>query len=105
MKVQRSLPGSGIHVVIRLFAQFGAPEYHVVVGEPDPAFCRFKSLAINLEIGRSRTLGTPAKVNESDERTLAPPADAVLKSRPSKHPWAVSWLHSVNHRRRRKGVT
>jgi hypothetical protein len=38
MKVQRSLPGSGIHVVIRLFAQFGAPEYHVVVGEPDPAF-------------------------------------------------------------------
>jgi hypothetical protein len=38
IKVQRSLSGSDIHVFVRLFAQFGAPEYHVVLGETDPAF-------------------------------------------------------------------
>ena len=38
IKVQRSLTGSDIHVVVRLFAQFGAPEYHIVLGEADPAF-------------------------------------------------------------------
>lgn len=27
-----------IHVMLRLFAQFGAPEYHIVLGKPDPAF-------------------------------------------------------------------
>lgn len=30
--------GSDIHVILRLFAQFGAPEYHVVLGPADPAF-------------------------------------------------------------------
>jgi hypothetical protein len=36
MKVRAS--GTDIHVVLRLFAQFGAPEYHVVLGPADPAF-------------------------------------------------------------------
>lgn len=30
--------GSDIHVILRLFAQFGAPEYHVVLGPADPDF-------------------------------------------------------------------
>lgn len=30
--------GSNIHVILRLFAQFGAPEYHVVLGPADPQF-------------------------------------------------------------------
>ena len=30
--------GVDIHVVLRLFAQFGAPEYHVVLGPADPTF-------------------------------------------------------------------
>jgi hypothetical protein len=30
--------GTSIEVVVRLFAQFGAPEYHVVLGPADPAF-------------------------------------------------------------------
>jgi hypothetical protein len=30
--------GTDIHVILRLFAQFGAPEYHVVLGPADPAF-------------------------------------------------------------------
>jgi hypothetical protein len=38
MKVQLSMPNSVIHVIIRLFAQFGAPEHHVVLGPADPAF-------------------------------------------------------------------
>lgn len=36
MQVRAS--GSDVHVALRLFAQFGAPTYHVVVGEADPAF-------------------------------------------------------------------
>lgn len=36
MQVRAS--GSDIHVILRLFAQFGAPEYHVVLGPADPAF-------------------------------------------------------------------
>jgi hypothetical protein len=36
MKIRAS--GTNIHVVLRLFAQFGAPEYHVVLGSADPAF-------------------------------------------------------------------
>ena len=36
MKVLAS--GSDIHVVVRLFAQFGAPEYHVALGPADPEF-------------------------------------------------------------------
>jgi hypothetical protein len=27
-----------IHAFVRLFAQFGAPEYHIVLGKPDPSF-------------------------------------------------------------------
>ena len=30
--------GVDIHVVLRLFAQFGAPEYHVAMGPADPSF-------------------------------------------------------------------
>ena len=30
--------GSDIHVILRLFAQFGGPEYHVVLGPADPEF-------------------------------------------------------------------
>lgn len=36
IKVRAS--GTDIHVVLRLFAQFGAPEYHVILGPADPAF-------------------------------------------------------------------
>lgn len=36
MKVRAS--GTDIHVILRLFAQFGAPEYHVVLGPADPEF-------------------------------------------------------------------
>ncbi len=36
MQVRAS--GSDVHVVLRLFAQFGAPEYHVVLGPADPDF-------------------------------------------------------------------
>jgi hypothetical protein len=38
IKVQRSETGSAIHVIVRLFAQFGAPEHHIVLGDADPAF-------------------------------------------------------------------
>jgi hypothetical protein len=38
IKVQRSQTGSDIHVIVRLFAQFGAPEHHIVLGEADPVF-------------------------------------------------------------------
>lgn len=30
--------GSDIHVLLRLFAQFGAPEYHILLGPVDPEF-------------------------------------------------------------------
>jgi hypothetical protein len=36
MQVRAS--GSDVHIVLRLFAQFGAPEYHVVLGSADPEF-------------------------------------------------------------------
>jgi hypothetical protein len=36
MQVRAS--GPDVHVVLRLFAQFGAPEYHVVLGSADPDF-------------------------------------------------------------------
>jgi hypothetical protein len=36
IKVRAS--GTDIHVNLRLFAQFGAPEYHVVLGQADPNF-------------------------------------------------------------------
>ena len=36
MKIRAS--GTDIHVVLRLFAQFGAPEYHVVLGPAAPEF-------------------------------------------------------------------
>lgn len=36
MKLRAS--GTDIHVNLRLFAQFGAPEYHVVLGPADPNF-------------------------------------------------------------------
>ena len=36
MKVRSS--GTDIHVILRLFAQFGGHEYHVALGPADPAF-------------------------------------------------------------------
>jgi hypothetical protein len=30
--------GVDVHVIVRLFAQFAAPEYHVVLGAADPGF-------------------------------------------------------------------
>jgi hypothetical protein len=38
IRVMCSEPESQIHVFVRLFAQFGAPEYHVVLGPADPEF-------------------------------------------------------------------
>ena len=31
-------PEADIHVIVRLFAQFGAPEYHILLGAADPEF-------------------------------------------------------------------
>ena len=38
--IQVHASGSDVHVILRLFAQFGTPEYHVVLGEADPEFVR-----------------------------------------------------------------
>jgi hypothetical protein len=38
IKVHYNPPDSDIHVIVKLFAQFRAPEYHVMLGEVDPAF-------------------------------------------------------------------
>jgi hypothetical protein len=38
IRVKYNVPDSHIHVFVRLFAQFGAPEYHVVLGPADPDF-------------------------------------------------------------------
>jgi hypothetical protein len=38
IRVMCSEPGSQIHVFVRLFAQFGAPEYHVLLGPADRTF-------------------------------------------------------------------
>ena len=38
IRVKPSMPDSELHVFVRLFAQFGAPEYHVLLGPADPAF-------------------------------------------------------------------
>ena len=38
IRVMRSEPGAEIHAFIRLFAQFGAPEYHVMLGPADPTY-------------------------------------------------------------------
>jgi hypothetical protein len=38
IRVVLSEPGAEIHAIIRLFAQFGAPEYHVMLGPADPTF-------------------------------------------------------------------
>jgi hypothetical protein len=38
IRVKSSIPDSEIHVFVRLFAQFGAPEYHVLLGPADPVF-------------------------------------------------------------------
>lgn len=38
IRVKSSMPGPEIHAFVRLFAQFGAPEYHVLLGPADPAF-------------------------------------------------------------------
>lgn len=38
IRVKLNVPDSYIHVFVRLFAQFGAPEYHVLLGPADPAF-------------------------------------------------------------------
>lgn len=38
IRVVLSEPGKEIHAIVRLFAQFGAPEYHVMLGPADPTF-------------------------------------------------------------------
>jgi hypothetical protein len=38
VRVVLSQPGAEIHAFVRLFAQFGAPEYHVMLGPADPAY-------------------------------------------------------------------
>ena len=38
IKIVHSQPGNEIHAMIRLFAQFGAPEYHVMLGPADPTY-------------------------------------------------------------------
>jgi hypothetical protein len=38
IRVMCSEPGSHIHAFVRLFAQFDAPEYHVLLGPADPEF-------------------------------------------------------------------
>jgi hypothetical protein len=38
IRVMCSEPGPQIHAFVRLFAQFGAPEYHVLLGPADPEF-------------------------------------------------------------------
>lgn len=38
IRIVLSQPGAEIHAIIRLFAQFGAPEYHVMLGPADPTF-------------------------------------------------------------------
>ena len=49
IRVKCSEPDSQIHVFVRLFAQFGAPEYHVLLGPADPTFCSLKCLAVSME--------------------------------------------------------
>jgi hypothetical protein len=38
IKVMYEPPSSSIHVFVRMFAQFGAPEYHIFLGQADPAY-------------------------------------------------------------------
>jgi hypothetical protein len=38
IRIMLSQPGAYIHAFIRLFAQFGAPEYHVILGPADSAY-------------------------------------------------------------------
>jgi hypothetical protein len=38
IKVMYEPPTSMIHAFVRLFGQFGAPEYHIVLGQADPAY-------------------------------------------------------------------
>jgi len=38
IRVVLSQPDAHIHAIIRLFAQFGAPEYHVMLGAADPTY-------------------------------------------------------------------
>jgi len=38
IRVLLSQPGAHIHAIIRLFAQFGAPEYHVILGPADSTY-------------------------------------------------------------------
>jgi len=42
IRVLRSEPGAHLHAIIRLFAQFGAPEYHVILGPADPTYVASK---------------------------------------------------------------
>jgi hypothetical protein len=38
IRITLAQPGAVMHAIIRLFAQFGAPEYHVVLGPADLAY-------------------------------------------------------------------
>jgi hypothetical protein len=38
IRITHEMPGHKLHAIIRLFAQFGVPEYHVVLGPADPTY-------------------------------------------------------------------
>ena len=48
VRVVCSQPGSQIHAFVRLFAQFGAPEYQVLLGPADPAFVASSAWPLDL---------------------------------------------------------
>ena len=43
IRVMLSQPNAYVPAFIRLFAQFGAPEYHVIIGQADPAYIASKN--------------------------------------------------------------
>jgi hypothetical protein len=38
IRIMLEMPGHRLHAIIRLFARFGVPEYHVILGPADPAY-------------------------------------------------------------------
>ena len=50
IRVRCSQPNSQIHAFVSLFAQFGAPEYHVLLGPADPSFVASSAWAVSIEL-------------------------------------------------------
>jgi protein-S-isoprenylcysteine O-methyltransferase Ste14 len=62
-------PGSQIHAFVRLFAQFGAPEYHVLLGPADPKFVASSSWPSVWD--QNRILNTPREeTNDQVDRSV-----------------------------------